>query len=89
METLVVPAGDGRAFRVSDGQRIRIITPKGQQSADFFACRATDTAEWLSPPHRCMPTRSPHPQVGDTFLSRLRQPTLEFVEDGADGIHDF
>ena len=27
--------------------------------------------------------------VGDTFLSRLRQPMLDFVEDGAEGIHDF
>ena len=89
MDTLVVPAGEGRAFLVSDNQRIRITTPKGQQSADFFACRASDTSEWLSPPHTWMPTRSLHPRVGDTFLSRLRQPMLDFVEDGADGIHDF
>lgn len=89
METVVVSAGEGRAFYVNDGQRIRIITPKGQQSADFFACRANDTSEWLSPPHTWMPTRSLHPRVGDTFLSRLRQPMLDFVEDGANGIHDF
>ena len=74
---------------MGDGQRIRIVTPKGQQSADFFACRASDISEWLSPPHTWMPTRSLHPRVGDTFLSRLRAPMADFVEDGADGLHDF
>ena len=85
METLVVPAGEGRAFHVSENQRLRVVTPKGQQSADFFAFRANDISEYLSPPHTWMPTRSLHPRVGDTFLSRLRRPMLDFVEDGADG----
>ncbi len=88
METLVVPAGDGRAFRVAEGQLFRIITPKGQQSADLFAFRADDVGEWLSPAHTWMPTRALHPRVGDTFLSRFRRPMLDFVEDGAEGIHD-
>lgn len=89
METVVVPAGEGRAFHVDKGQRLRIITPCGQQSADFFAFRAGDISEWLSPMHTWMPTRSLHPREGDTFLSRFRRPMLDFVEDGADGIHDF
>ncbi len=88
METLVIPAGEGGAFRVTEGQRFRIITPKGQQAADFFAFRADDIGEWLSPGHTWMPTRALHPRAGDTFLSRFRQPMLDFVEDGADGIHD-
>ena len=88
METMVIPAGEGRAFHLSEGQGLRIITPKGQQSADFFAFCADDISEWLSPPHTWMPTRALHPRVGDTFLSRFRQPMLDFVEDGADGIHD-
>ena len=50
METLVIPAGEGRAFHLSEGQDLRIITPKGQQSADFFAFCADDISEWLSPP---------------------------------------
>ena len=89
MEKLVVPAGEGRAFRVKEGDSFRIITPEGQQSADFFACNADDTAVWLSPPHTWMPTRSLHPRQGDTFLNSLRQDMLDFVEDGADGLHDF
>ncbi len=46
METVDVPAGEGRAFHVDKGQRLRIITPRGQQSADFFAFRADDISEW-------------------------------------------
>ena len=58
METLVIPAGEGRAFHLSEGQGLRIITPKGQQSADFFAFCADDISEWLSPPHTWMPTHA-------------------------------
>jgi uncharacterized protein YcgI (DUF1989 family) len=89
METIEVPAGHGRAFRVGEGKQFRIITPKGQQSADFFAFRSDDVNECLSPHHTWMPTRSLHPRVGDTFLSRRRKPMVDFVEDGADGLHDF
>jgi len=89
METIEVPAGHGRAFHVGAGRRFRIISPKGQQSADFFAFRADDINECLSPHHTWMPTRSLHPRVGDTFLGRQRQPMVDFVEDGADGLHDF
>jgi hypothetical protein len=89
METIEVPAGHGRAFHVGEGRRFRIITPKGQQSADFFAFRADDISVCLSPHHTWMPTRSLHPRVGDTFLGRQRQPMVDFVEDDADGLHDF
>ena len=87
METIEVPAGHGRAFRIVEGKCFRIITPKGQQSADFFSFRADDINEYLSPHHTWMPTRSLHPRVGDTFLSRQRKPMVDFVEDGADGLH--
>ena len=89
MKTIEVPAGHGRAFHVSKGKYFRIVTPKGQQSADFFAFGADDINVCLSPHHSWMPTRSLHPRVGDTFLGRQREPMVDFVEDGADGLHDF
>jgi len=88
MKTILVPAGHGRAFHIGNGGRFRIITPKGQQSADFFAFCADDISEGLSPHHTWMPTRSLHPRPGDAFLSRKRRPMVDFVEDGADGVHD-
>ena len=45
MKARVVPAGEGRAFHVGVGRRLRIDTLKGQQSADFFAFRADDISE--------------------------------------------
>jgi hypothetical protein len=88
METIEIRAGHGRAFRVSEGKRFRIITPRGQQAADFFAFCADDLTECLSPHHTWMPTRSLHPREGDVFLSRKRRPMVELVEDGAGGVHD-
>ena len=88
MPSMTVPPGEGLAFRLSTGQRLRLTTPKGMQSADFFAFRDGDMREWLSPLHTWMPTRALHPRVGDIFLSRLRAPMLTMVEDGADGVHD-
>ena len=31
MERLIIPAGEGRAFHLSEGQGLRIITPKGKK----------------------------------------------------------
>ena len=88
MSVMTVPPGEGLAFHLAEGRRVRLTTPKGRQSADFFAFRDGDMTDWLSPLHTWMPTRSLHPRVGDTLLSRLREPMLEMIEDGADGVHD-
>ncbi|MEX2201212.1 MAG: urea carboxylase-associated family protein [Dongiaceae bacterium] len=88
MTEVVVPASHGRAVEVPAGRRIRIVTPQGHQAADFFAFRADDPGEWLSPMHTWVTTRSIRPRQGDVFLSRYRRPMLEFTVDKADGIHD-
>ena len=88
MESHVVPAAEGRAFHVGEGGRIRIVTPEGRQAADFFAFCAGDVGEWLSPMHTWVWSLSVKPRPGDTLLSRFRQPMLDFVEDGAGGMHD-
>jgi len=83
-----IPARGGLAVRVEDGERLRITTPRGAQAADFFAYVADDLREWLSPAHSWVTSRSVKPRPGDTFLSRFRRPLLDFVEDGAGGMHD-
>ena len=88
MQTYDIPPSGGEAVRVARGERIRVITPEGQQAADFFAYAAENVAEWLSPMHTWVKTRSVRPSVGDTMLSRFRRPMLELVEDGAGGMHD-
>jgi len=88
MTAIVVPARDGRAVTVNQGQRIRITTPKGAQAADFFAYNAADVNEWLSANHTWVTTFNVKPRQGDTLISRFRRPMLTFIEDGADGVHD-
>jgi len=62
MGELTVPAREGRAVDVAAGQRIRIVAPAGRQAADFFAFRADDLGEWLSPMHTWVKTRSVRPR---------------------------
>lgn len=88
MNTHVIPAKEGRAFRVPAGSRITIETPRGAQAADFFAFSAENVGEWLSANHTWATTFNVKPRQGDMLLSRFRRPMLEFVEDGAEGIHD-
>jgi len=88
MNNSIVPPKEGRAFHVGEGQRIRIISPKGHQAADFFAYNAASMAEWLSPPHTWIASCSITPRPGDIFMSRFRRPMMRMLEDGANGVHD-
>ena len=88
METLSIPAREGRAFEVAEGGRFRIVTPEGQQAADFFAYNARATGEWLSANHTWIKNRRVKLQSGDDFQSRYRRPLLRLTEDGAEGVHD-
>jgi uncharacterized protein YcgI (DUF1989 family) len=88
MRIIDVPAAQGRGFHVPAGGEFRIVTPKGQQAADFFAFSALNVQEWLSPNHTWVWTRSVRPKEGDVILSRFRRPMIEFAKDGADGMHD-
>ena len=84
----VVPAAEGRAFRVHKGGHIRIETPHGAQAADFFAFNADNVGEWFSANHTWVTTFNVKPREGDVLLSRFRRPMLEFSADGAGGVHD-
>ena len=88
MDRIDVPAREGRPVALAAGRRLRLTTPKGAQAADFFAYNAANIGEWLSAPHSWVKTRHLRPRQGDVFVSRFRRPMLDFVEDGADGVHD-
>jgi uncharacterized protein YcgI (DUF1989 family) len=88
MTTVSVPAREGRAFEVAKGGRFRIVTPEGQQAADFFAYNARVVGEWLSANHTWIKNRRVKLRDGDEFQSRYRRPLLRLTEDGAGGVHD-
>lgn len=88
MESLLIPAREGRGFHVAAGGRFRIVTPHGRQAADFFAYSAGNVGEWLSANHTWVKQRNLRPRQGDTLVSRFRRAMVRFAADGAGGVHD-
>lgn len=88
MESITVPPREGRGFAVAEGAHFRIVTPRGQQAADFFAYNERNIGEWLSANHTWVKNRRVRLRDGDVLVSRFRRPMIEVVEDGADGVHD-
>ena len=88
MTTLMIPAREGRGFEVAKGGRFRIVTPEGQQAADFFAFNGRSAGEFLSANHTWIANRRIKLQAGDALRSRYRRPMLRLSEDGAEGVHD-
>ena len=74
MRATTVPAREGRAFLVKQGEHIRITTPMGAQAADFFAYNAHNVGEWLSANHTWVTTFCVKPREGDTLISLFRRP---------------
>jgi uncharacterized protein YcgI (DUF1989 family) len=89
IESIFIPARSALAFDLKAGDRIQIISPHGHQVADFFAFNAHDPGEYLSARHSLVSsTRHLYPRAGQTFLTSLRRPIMEFVEDGANEQHE-
>lgn len=88
MTDITIPTREGRGFHVAAGEHFRIVTPHGQQAADFFAYNAHGLGEWLSPNHTWIRTLQVHPREGDELVSRFRRPMLRFAVDRAGGAHD-
>lgn len=78
----------GRAFRLVKGDCIRIIDPKGQQVADFWAFRVDGDFDWLSTSQTRDITERLFPRVGDHFYGASGMPLLTLVEDTSPGPHD-
>lgn len=89
IESLEIPARTAAAFQLHAGDRIKIISPKGHQVADFFAFDATDPGEYLSARHTIVSgTRHLYPREGQTLLTSKRRPLIKFVQDGAHESHE-
>lgn len=82
-----IPARQGRAFHLAQGEYLRLIDVEGRQVADFLAYVAGDPGEWLSPSHTRAGLGRLFPTVGQTLLSNRRRPLLTLVADSV-GRHD-
>jgi uncharacterized protein YcgI (DUF1989 family) len=84
----VIPAREGRAFRLKSGDRIRIGLADGPQVADVFAFALPDLTELLSVEHTRSCTGRLTPRVSEAFYSSRRRPMLAFEADTSPGTHD-
>ncbi|MEK0085501.1 DUF1989 domain-containing protein [Benzoatithermus flavus] len=87
-ELQLIPAGQGVAARVRQGQTIKVINTHGTQVVDTWAFDAEELAEFMSMEHSRAHTLRLRPEVGDALLTNLRRPILTLVEDTSGGIHD-
>ena len=85
---VTIPAGHGRAFRLTAGQRLRVTTTEGGQVVDTWALTLPDLDEAMSMEHTRARLLALSPHVGDDLWSNRRRPILRLVEDSSPGVHD-
>ncbi len=88
-----VPATQGAACVVRQGETIRIVDVEGQQICDFVCFHLHHLAEKLSTGetvnfNTLTGSGSLHFTVGSRFYSNLQHPMFEIAEDQAHGVHD-
>ncbi len=83
-----IPARQGRAVRLTRGQSLTIVNPKGHQVCDFFAVTAESPAEFLSMEHCRTALGRIYVKSGDRLVTNRRRALIEIAEDTSDGVHD-
>ncbi len=87
-EHTLVPAGEGRAIRISAGQVAHIIDEAGGQVVDTWAFVQQDTGEFHSAEHTRVSVGKLFPGLGEVFVTNRRRPILRFEDDRSPGTHD-
>jgi uncharacterized protein YcgI (DUF1989 family) len=88
IESVPVPAGEGRAVLVRAGHQVRVVDVEGGQVGDLFAVAATDPGEYASAAHTRVAIRKLFPRPGDPVLTNRRRPILSVTADTSPGRHD-
>jgi len=84
----VLPARNGRAIRLRQGQVIRIINTHGTQVCDTWAFNAAEMTEFMSMEHARAWTDRIVPRPGDPLVTNRRRPILTMLSDTSPGVHD-
>ncbi|MGH6883296.1 DUF1989 domain-containing protein [Hypericibacter sp.] len=84
----VVPAREGAAFALSQGDRIEIVNDNGTQVVDFWCLIPSREPEYLSVGHCREVLGKIFFDPGDVLISNRYRPLLEYREDTAGGHHD-
>lgn len=87
MKEYLISACSGRAIDVAKGQLISVVDLEGGQVVDFFAEKAGDGGEFVSPGVTIDCNESLRLRVGDTIYSNLYNPMFRVMADDV-GEHD-
>ena len=88
IETIEVPAREGRAVRVPSGTAFRVVDVEGNQVADLFAFNAADVSEYHSAMHTRAIVSRLFPRVGQSFWTNHRRAILNLERDDTPAVHD-
>lgn len=86
--TFEIQPRSGVAFRLSRGDRLRVIDPQGEQVSDLLAFNAADTREVISSGRTLDYASRIFLTTGDPLYSNRSNVMLRIVEDTV-GRHDF
>ena len=84
----VVPAGEGKAIRLTSGQQLKCINTYGTQVIDMWAFDLDDAEDWMSMHHTHSRIKRLVPRDGESFYTYTRRPILTVIEDHSPGSHD-
>ena len=84
----LIPARQGRAVRLAQGQYLKIFNTYGTQVCDMWAFNVEALDEFLSMEHVRPWINRLTPRVGDALVTNHRRPILTLLEDTSPGIHD-
>lgn len=87
-ELQLIPARQGVAARVRQGQTVKVINTHGTQVVDTWAFNADELGEFMSMEHSRASLRKLRPAISDSMVTNTRRPILTFAEDTAGGVHD-
>lgn len=87
MQLNTISAKNGVSFLMRTGERLRVVSPEGQQVSDLFCFNASDYAESLSCARTMDAAESVFVTAGDALVSNRGNPLLSLVLDTC-GRHD-
>ncbi len=88
VETIPIPAREGRGVRLEAGRVLRVTDPEGGQVGDLFAFSAADVSEYASAEHTRAAVSRLFPRPGEAFVTNRRRPILWLERDESPGVHD-
>jgi len=88
VQTIAIPAREGRGVLLPAGTRFRCVDVEGRQCGDLFAFLQADVNEFVSAEHTRVSAGRLFPKVGGQFVTNRRRPMLTLLEDHSPGQHD-